>query len=168
MRHNCPSSRTSEGETFIKIYRAVFALVKARDPPANGYVGRLILKFRAECSCLFGSILRYQDIPYDDRSCPLCSNGPESTIHFLTQCSKLDDIRTQFLSLLSDCFLPNLLPPLTALDLARLFLQAVPETGLFSCPLLNSHLLQHLPNIYKLSGAFLKILYRRRNYLLHS
>ena len=51
---------------------------------------------RAGCLNLESEIGRWQGIDRQNRICKLCSSGIENEVHFLSRCSRLEQIRKQF------------------------------------------------------------------------
>ena len=102
------------------------------------YIARLVLKLRSECSALFGSQLRYFGIKFNDRTCPLCSVEPETSIHFCGSCSALTQLRNEFLSNLESLF-PSAIPQLSPMEITFLLLQAIPKSNLSNLISLNNN-----------------------------
>ena len=56
-----------------------------------------LVKLRSGTNCLFLEKGRYENIPPQDRVCPLCENEVENNEHFLFKCSKLQLERDKWL-----------------------------------------------------------------------
>ena len=55
------------------------------------------VRLRTGTSCLFTGKGRYENLPREEKSCPLCKSGIEDINYFLFKCDKLKESRRVFL-----------------------------------------------------------------------